>query len=347
MSDVASSSPSRPAPGVIADELTGSVLQILTSPRVGAPWTGTGTGFFFAFGEPPDQVLAVVTNKHVVEGAAVMQIRLSRANTDNSRSSTIDTIDVPLDHSKLCPHPSPDVDLIALPVAGVIDLLIRRNGVRPWFRMFEARHVPTADVVQSMSPIEDILMMGFPAGISDPANNLPIVRRGITATPYRAEYDNQAQFAVDVATFRGSSGSPVLILNEGGLTVTRDGVALGGTRFLLLGVVFASFRTLANGEVVARRVPTAVGDPVQTEHMLHLGLCVKSRMILELEPAVRARLLEEEREDARGASLAAVDYTATNPFSIGITVTASETLPEPISSESGADAAGPAGPAST
>ena len=64
--------------------------------------------------------------------------------------------------------------------------------------------------------IQEILMVGYPDGIIDLVTNNPVVRTGVTATPIRHKYNNQEIFLMDIPSFWGSSGSPILIATEAG-----------------------------------------------------------------------------------------------------------------------------------
>lgn len=82
-------------------------------------------------------------------------------------------------------------------------------------------------------------MIGYPNGIWDSVNNMPIIRKGITATHPRLNYNGRKKFMIDAACFHGSSGSPVLLFNTG-TYATKDGNTTIGTRIMLLGILCGS-----------------------------------------------------------------------------------------------------------
>ena len=49
----------------------------------------------------------------------------------------------------------------------------------------------------------------------DEVNNKPVVRKGITATDIRLDYNGRKEFLIDAACFHGSSGSPVFLRKMG------------------------------------------------------------------------------------------------------------------------------------
>ena len=70
--------------------------------------------------------------------------------------------------------------------------------------------------MDEIDAIEDIIFIGYPNGIWDSVNNMPILRKGSTATHPCLNYNGKKEFMIDAACFPGSSGSPVLIFNENG-----------------------------------------------------------------------------------------------------------------------------------
>jgi len=54
-----------------------------------------------------------------------------------------------------------------------------------------------------LSAIEDIIMIGYPDGIWDSINNQPIIRRGITATQPKNNFNGKQEFLIDAACFPG------------------------------------------------------------------------------------------------------------------------------------------------
>lgn len=59
-------------------------------------------------------------------------------------------------------------------------------------------------------------MIGYPNGLWDSVNNMPIVRRGTMATNISLNHNDKREFVIDAACFPGSSGSPVVLFNKGG-----------------------------------------------------------------------------------------------------------------------------------
>ena len=83
--------------------------------------------------------------------------------------------------------------------------------------------------------------VGYPKGTWDVSNKLPIVRRGITASPVSVDFGGQKKFLIDAPIYRGSSGEPVILMDRGGYKDRRGKTRLGEDRFFLLGIVAKTF----------------------------------------------------------------------------------------------------------
>ena len=256
-------------------------VKITTADVPGGPATGTGTGFFFGFERGGSQYPLVITNKHVIAKAGSVEFWFHEEGSDSQpipgpgrRVSTA------LSQLPIIPHPDPAVDLVALGIALFFDECPKQQGWKPYGIFVPEVAIPGEAELSKLSSVEEVTMVGYPVGLADQQNNLPIVRRGITATPPTIDYQGKKEFLVDMAVFPGSSGSPVFLFNEGAYA-SGDGLNFG-TRFYLLGILHAGHYQLATGEIVATPAPTAVGDVAVISQMVHLGLCIKSMRIREL-----------------------------------------------------------------
>jgi hypothetical protein len=132
--------------------------------------------------------------------------------------------------------------------------------------------------------LEDVLIVGYPDGISDTKNNVPVFRKGISATPVYLDFMGKKEFLVDAAIFPGSSGSPAFLFNQG-TWLLRDGTTVaGGYRVQLLGVIYAVALHTTDGEIVIVPAPTQARAVAKSQIPNNLGLCIKASRILEFEP---------------------------------------------------------------
>lgn len=238
-----------------------------------------GSGFFFEiYRRPNDQVLTLlVTNKHVVQEAARSWFHISI--DDGSGQPAFGKHErVEVAQGRWFDHPDPDVDLAACIVGDILNSMTRR-GLKPFIRSLGTDLLPTAALLDSLTGIEEITMVGYPNGIWDSKNNLPIVRRGVTATPVFVDYEGSPRFLIDCAVFPGSSGSPVFLYNHGWIPA-RDGTLAMGTRLNLIGIVHAVFQHTLKGELKLLPIPT--GDVITpiSRTPNNIGSCIKADQIL-------------------------------------------------------------------
>lgn len=95
--------------------------------------------------------------------------------------------------------------------------------------------VPTQTQLNDLTVLENVVMVGYPNGLYDAANNYPLFRTGKTATHPAIDYNGKRQALLDMACLPGSSGSPVFILDEG-LIYHKSGEISAGSRIFFLGV---------------------------------------------------------------------------------------------------------------
>ena len=248
----------------------------------------TGTGFFFNFSEKGEQsVPAIVTNKHVVKGAIAGRFHLTVRDSDGGPMIG-ETVAASLDRfeSRWMMHSSPDIDLCAMPIEPLLrEAQAKGKGV--FYRTFTVSQIATETELQGLDQIEDITMIGYPTGLWDRKNNMPVFRRGATATHPARDWNGKPEFMIDAACFPGSSGSPVLLFNVGGYTDKQGNTTVGSARLKMLGVLYAGPQHVADGEIVMVPIPTANRPIALTAIPLHLGIVVKAKELMNLDAQFR------------------------------------------------------------
>lgn len=251
----------------------------------------TGTGFIFDFLEDGHSPIpAIVTNKHVVEGAVIGKFSLTDS-LDNGEPNHEKQVVIQLEQfqQRWIFHPDEQVDLCILPIAWIINEA-RTNNQKPFYLSLNKTFIPSNEDLNDLKAIENIIMVGYPNGIWDSINNLPIFRRGITAIHPKFNYEGLPYSLIDAACFPGSSGSPVLILDEGGYVDKKGNTNLGATRIILLGVLFAGPQHTAEGEIKVINVPTSQKEIAISTIPNNLGFIVKSQKILDFEDILKELL---------------------------------------------------------
>lgn len=177
-------------------------------------------------------------------------------------------------------HPDNSVDLCALPLQGGFDSMQKYDPSAHHVTLDESL-IPSQVELEKLSPFEDVIMIGYPIGLIDEVYNAPLMRKGMTATHPRYDYNGKPIFLIDCACFPGSSGSPVCLLDNG--PYVEDGVLnLGQRRFKLLGILFSGPVQRATGEINIVDIPTIQRLVSTTGVMVNLGNVIKSRKLAEL-----------------------------------------------------------------
>ena len=265
-----------------------STVRIACNGKDGSQSIGTGFTYGILENENNQGLPAIITNKHVIEGATeghfflTVDDGLGNPNFGKYVSVTLKNF------SEIwLPHPNPEVDLAACMVGGLFNQM-EAEGCQVFARCLTKRLIPTPQQLTELSAIEDIVMIGYPSGIWDKSNNIPLVRRGITSTPPYLDYEGRKEFMIDAACFPGSSGSPVFILNQAFYS-DRMGTIVPTNRVLLLGILYAGPQYTAEGHIVIVDAPT-VQRPVSLSSVpMNLGLCLKAERLLDFEKVVLER----------------------------------------------------------
>lgn len=254
----------------------------------------TGTGFIFAFQEGSKYVVPViVTNKHVVKGAKQGCFHFNRANEDGfPKKEEYLTIEFNQFEKQWIFHPDPKVDLCIILLAPIINR-VDAAGEKIFIVPLSSALIPSEEKITKLTAIEEIIMIGYPNGIWDSVNNLPIFRKGITATHPSFDYNGKEEFLIDAACFPGSSGSPVLIFNTGGYQDKKGNIYVG-PRTILLGVLYAGPQHTATGEIQIVEVPTKQQPVAFSRIPNNLGVVIKSKRILEFQPIIK-QLLQQKK----------------------------------------------------
>lgn len=246
-------------------------------------FVSTGTGFYYFFNDSFTDAsgnlnkegtarIGIVTNRHVIDGIeeVVFFFNTSEDGVDGYQK---ESIRITLNNNTVIFHPDPNVDLCIILPDEILDTLKKRNrklyfyAVRNNIKIDESK-------LDNTSTIQNLVMVGYPNGLWDNVNNLPIMRKGINATPLNKNYLGKDLFAIDIATYRGSSGSPVFIYDNGPYIENSQ-------------VKFVQRLTFV-GILSDVHLSTQVhSESIKTEEMLHVGIAIKAHKIDIFEELVK------------------------------------------------------------
>ena len=222
----------------------GTQLMYTTAPIYAFKLDGvvsSGTSFVFSINQSKDSSIPLlITNYHVVENAINGYVEM---HVSKNGIPTKDVARVQFDGSILQTNRLGNLDLVAFPLAGAVNDL-QRKGTFLFYKGIDPNLIPRGEVLTDLSAIEDITFIGYPSSIYDTNNKIPVIRRGITATPIWNDFQGNKEFLIDAGVFPGSSGSPVFIYNRGTFP-TKDGVAVGN-RVLFVGILKETLRRKEN-----------------------------------------------------------------------------------------------------
>jgi S1-C subfamily serine protease len=241
----------------------------------GAPVTATG--FFYKVLTDKGEVDLLITNRHVLAAFEKLTLKLIRGGENDSpilgEFVSVEIKD--FQNSGWVGHPNPQIDIAVIAVNPFFAPLVA-EGSKIFYKTVSPEIVLSDEESEDLDAIESILFVGYPAGIFDTKHHLPLIRRGITASPLSVDFNGIPTFAIDAGVYQGSSGSPVFIWDNGWIT-DRSGNITTGSRLKLLGVVSENFQRESVGKVETE-------DAVQFaryKEAIGLGIVVKAKCIDE------------------------------------------------------------------
>lgn len=256
--------------------------------------TGTGSLFRFAVSSDPDGpvVLGIVTNKHVIKDVSYLDVNLSTIAQGDQKLMTDDFRGVDVVHQPIrltdvvgrtVLHPDRNVDLCFIWITDVVSEIAQKRTLRHLF--LDESFFPDSEMKAILRPIERIVMIGYPHGLWDQTNNLPIIRSGLTASHPLISWNGNCYFVIDAACFPGSSGSPVFLFEDGMFRSSLDSYS-PGTRVALLGYLWGGPTFSIEGEMEPRPVPTNLTGVPVVKSMMNLGFVIHAEQLWPIRDIV-------------------------------------------------------------
>lgn len=271
----------------IAEQLFFTTVRIDTASPDGG--RGSGTGFFFEHLVDGHRTLFIVTNKHVVQGQKGG--RLVFLKQKDGRPSLGDGFNLDLSEHDWpllwFGHPDPAIDIAICALPPLLHFMQKSFGFEPFFRAVTSAMIPNADQASQLDAMESVTFIGYPNGVWDSKNLLPVMRQGTTATPFVVDFEGTPRFLIDASVFGGSSGSPVFLLNQGSYP-HKGGGLVAGSRLHFLGVVAAVFFRTHLNEIIVVPIPTQSKPMAQQQEMIDLGVVFKAHTVVEAVDAFLA-----------------------------------------------------------
>ncbi|MFW7420531.1 S1 family peptidase [Vagococcus fluvialis] len=245
----------------VIDQLILSTVRLETE-------NSTGTGFFYKMCEQENDMakIVIVTNRHVVENACILNVTL-KLTKDGSEK--IQDFNIKNLRELVVYHPDPETDLAVIPVTDLFNKIQSDLKYDPVVTFLGKELIPNVSETAAMSSVEDVLVIGYPNGLWDSKNVRPLVRRGITASDYKLDYEGESKFIIDCEIVGGSSGSPVFSYSTGTHHVGDGNFILDGQpRVKFLGINSSVFIQGVEGKLIT----TDYIDNISSYSKIPIGL---------------------------------------------------------------------------
>ena len=238
---------------------------------------GSGTAFVVSHANARGNHTFIVTNRHLVDGVRRGGLVFTQKRNGQpvfGQRFQLNIEDFP--HAWFM-HPDPEVDLAIIPMRP-LEQAARDQGVELYYHAIDSRLAPDAATLRALDALEEVLFVGYPSGVWDQVNLMPILRRGTTATPMALDFEGRQEFLIDAAVYPGSSGSPVFVYQPDALRPTQS----VGKKFLFAGVVAAVFFREEANHLVPVPVPANNHGMVMGSEMIDLGLVIKAQAVADV-----------------------------------------------------------------
>lgn len=248
-----------------------------------------GTGFLILKNiDETQQQIFLVTNKHVIaktDNAGKVIGKLNKGTfsfvksvDSNPQLESVFSINIENLTDMFFQHPDESVDLAICNISNIYNQITQEFKQDIFIRTIPIEMIPSGE--EDFDAIEDVLFVGYPNGLFDEKNHLPLMRRGITASPYEIDFNGNKKFIIDAQVFPGSSGSPVFIKEQ---NMKNGSLRLGVEKYFFVGVISKVFHRSQVGTFIQEVAPTK-NEPGEflVQQMIGLGICEKSGQIIDL-----------------------------------------------------------------
>jgi hypothetical protein len=242
-----------------------------------------GNGFFLTArsSEPNAGSIYLVTNRHVVRPFNQGRLILHRGADASEpalapHSGNVVSMTIQDWSTGWVDHPEPTVVVSVLNV-GAIYAWARENHQPIFLTSFRQEDVAAGGTLSNLDSLEEVFYVAHPEGVWDEAHNLPILRRGTTASPAFESFGGRPGFLVDGAIHFGVSGSPVIAIKE------RFPASMATVGFPpqvhLLGILSEAFETTGYERPISTEIPGRRSDLVKWRMPMNLGFAFRAEVV--------------------------------------------------------------------
>ncbi len=264
-------------PKTISEQMMYSTVRIVSD-------RSCGTGFFYIFNIDNKEYPTIVTNKHVVNDNESEKVTFLLHLKDENGTLLDENYKIQYEGGWIF---HPNKDLCFTFIEALINQVKAETGKNVFYTSINNDIIYNKEKLETLSALESVVMVGYPTGLWDKKNNLPLFRTGYTSNHPAIDFNESGIGVVDMACFPGSSGSPIFILNENGYTSKDGNTYLGGQRIIFLGILYAGPTINLNGEIKVVDIPTKQSVTLETKSMMNLGYYIKAYELFEFEKTIK------------------------------------------------------------
>jgi hypothetical protein len=255
--------------------------------------TFSATGFIFNFQTPKGNFLFLISNKHVLQAdAQSLEVTgLLKAANGQPQYGKPAKFKLSCDRCgqyHIYGHADPMVDVAAIYIGDKV------KNSSLFYRALSSENILPIDGRDTglrRATFETVLFVGYPSGIYDEFNILPIARFGKVATQLDFDYLGKPQYLIDASVFGGSSGSPVFVYRKF-QRHTDKGLTFGEEPFFA-GVLAAVHSRNDRGNLVPANFV------LEFKKELNLGLVFKATTVIDVvNEALKLSNHEEPTDEA-------------------------------------------------
>lgn len=244
---------------------------------------GYATGLFFLFDTKQGKVPAMITTKTAIATARSVTFFFLDADTAGMPVyGNLRPVTVAKNELATIFHPDAEVDLAMILINPILDYL-QKQKIRISYHNLDESLIPNDSVMHTLNVIDDLLMIGHPAGIRPELNGVPFVKKGVSATPMFLDYQQKKEFIADIPVYDGSSGAPVVLYQPFNYS-NRFDQRTPSQRVLLVGINYAALSGGYRQKTIPRLAHQLTGNEQQpAETMFDAAIIIKSQKILDFK----------------------------------------------------------------
>lgn len=275
----------------IAEDLFFSVMRIESRNTDNNPFSSIGTGFYYAHHVDDDTIIPfIITNKHVINNTNEGVLTFNLGDNNKPLLGKIKQVYLQGGEWKNLwfGHPDENIDVAIAPVGHILHDIKNRMKCNFFISYIDKNIFPSEKDINNIDALEDITFIGYPNGIWDRKNYLPIARKGSLATLLNVDFGGEPVFLIDASVFGGSSGSPVFIKNSGSYH-DKNGTLYAGNRIYFLGILASAYW---HNPIEVAKIDIAKIERDKKE-MIDIGVVYKARTILETVDSYMKQMNQE------------------------------------------------------